>query len=146
LGTPYESIHERFSMKTSDYTLDRLFQNSESAYQSYLNGFLISAISKFTQCVNNLKLRDDDLQEFNIDLDDLEVEILSDLMVVEWCSKEVHSIMEMRRGLNDGDFKVFSEAQHLNSKKDLLVTTREITNRLITEYGYAKLDFSLLEN
>ncbi|MBW3020718.1 hypothetical protein KY334_05455 [Candidatus Woesearchaeota archaeon] len=145
MGTPYEDIHGRFAMKTTDYRLDKLFVSSESAYQSFLNGFLTSAISKFKKCTKNLKLRDEDLQEFSITLDDDEIEILSELMVVEWASKEVHNIMEMKRHLNDTDFKLFSEAQNLKEKNNLLITTREYVGKLILDYGYDNLDMSLLE-
>jgi hypothetical protein len=131
-------------MKVTDFNLDKIYLASTPAYNNYVKGFLVSAIPKFTQCNQKLSQRDDTTQVFNIVLTDLEQEILASMMVVEWCSKEVHSIMELRRFLNDTDFKMFSESQNLREKKDLLITTRESTDKLITQYGYATLDFSLL--
>jgi DNA-binding transcriptional regulator GbsR (MarR family) len=130
-------------MKITDYNLDNLFINDESSYTEYIYGFLISAISNFFKC--NQDLSDRSSTAFTADLSDLEKEILATLMVVEWCTKETNSIMEMRRHLNDTDFKLYSEAQHLKEKRNLLTDSIELVDKKITSYGYHTLDTSLFE-
>ena len=113
MATSFIDVYSRFSMKITDFNLDKIYISSTPVYYNYVKGFLISSISKFTQCNKDLSQRTDISHTFNIDLSDLEIEILAEMMVVEWCGKEVRSIMELRRYLNDTDFKMFSESQNL---------------------------------
>ena len=141
--TSFVDIYSRFSMKVTDYNLDKIYMTSPTAYNNYIKGFLISSISKFTQCNQDLSQRDDLAQTFNMTLTELEQEILSNMMVVEWCSKEVYEVMDLRGVLQDTEFKTFSEAQRLKEKKDLMIVSKEIADKLITQYGYFTIDFSL---
>ena len=142
MATTYDEIYSIFSMKTTDYMLDKIYVASASSYKNYLKPWLISAISKFIICDQDLTDRNDTTQTFNITLTDLEKEILANLMVIEWTSKEVHNIMELRRDLSDTDFKRSSEALNLRAKKELLNDTRESVDKLITQYDYYVTDLS----
>jgi len=142
VATTYDDIYSRYSMKTTDYTLDKMYMTDEDSYKSYLKGFLMSSIALFTQCAKDLTDRNDTTNTFNVTLTDLEQEILSCLMVVEWCSKQTHNLKELERTLGDTDFKLYSESQNLKAKSKLLVETREVTDKLMTQYGYAVVDLS----
>ena len=142
MATPYSNIYERFSMKVTDYNLDTMYNTSTTMYENYIKQFLISAISNFIFCDQDLTDRNDTTQTFNITLTELEQEILSMLMVIEWCSKEVNSIMELRRHLGDTDFKMASESLNLREKKNLLIVSKEDVDKLITRYDYYVTDLS----
>lgn len=140
--TPYQNIYARFALKVQDYTLDELFAKSLEDYESYLRGWLKSAITKFSKCLQDLTDRNDEEQVFNIELTELEEEILATLMEVEWSEKEVKNIMEIRLALSDSDYRRYAEANNLRAKLALQNQLIERADRLIVEYTYANYDFS----
>ena len=141
--TSYIEIYEKFAIKISDYTLDKMYIASTPTYNAYVKGFLINAIPKFTTCNQDLSLRDDTTSTFSIVLTDLEKEILATGMVIEWLSKEVHSILELRRYLSDSDFKLYSESNNLREKRELLNVSEERLEKLKNQYNYTVFDFDL---
>ena len=77
MATPYETIYTRCLAKLEDPTLAML---PEEDLEEMLHGYLMSAIAKHRKCEHDLSDRDDDLKQFNFDLSDLEIEILSILI------------------------------------------------------------------
>ena len=53
---------------------------------------MVSALAKHRKCEHDLSDREEELKQFNIGLADLEMEILSILMVREWISVQLHSV------------------------------------------------------
>lgn len=141
MSTPYQNIFGRFSVKIQDYTLDDLFNSSIEAYESYLLGFLKSAIPKFSNCKANLLDRDDTLKTFNVKLSEREEEILATLMQAEWADKETNNVLEMRLGLSNSDFKRYAEANNLKAKMELRDSLIERADKMIVEYTYQHFDF-----
>lgn len=142
--TNFTDIFGRFSIKIQDYALDKLFQQSESAYNNYIKGFLLNAIPKFTECKSSLSDRDDANMKFNSTLSELEQEILACMMVIEWCEREEKNILDIRLGLNDDEFKRYAEANNLREKRALKIENKEAVDKLIVSYGYATIDFDKL--
>jgi len=141
--TSFTDIYDRFMMKITDHNLDTMFASSESDYEAYIKGFLNEAIANFSNCSKDLT----DLtgEAFTETLTGQEQDILATFMAVAWSSKEVHSIMELKRHLNDTDFKLYAESQHLREKKNLLIVSEEKIESKKNSYGYSELDMSLLE-
>ena len=74
MATPYEKIYDRFSQKITDFNLAEVDDYSlEKMLQSWLN----TAIVKTRKCQHDLSQRDEELQIFNEDLSDLEIELLA---------------------------------------------------------------------
>jgi len=142
-ATSFYDIYAKFAMKTTDYVLDAMYIASTPNYYNYVKGFLLPSIAKFTQYNQDLTQRDDTTQTFSITLTDLEQEILASLMLVEWCSKEVHSVMELRNHMTDTDFRLSPPYLVLRAKQDLLITTREAIDKLITQYTFVGYDFTV---
>ena len=65
-------------------------------------------------------------------------------MVVEWLTKEVNDILNMKNFLQDTDFKTFSSAQNLKEKRELLTTMKEMVDKQIVQYSYNNFDWSKL--
>ncbi len=134
MGTPYSSIFELFQSGLKDPVLDRLYEQSIDDYENYIQPFLLTAISEFTFCKQNLEDRDDELKQFNVTLTTTEKVILSKLMRIAWLEKEIHDINQMKLHLQDSDFKTYSEAQNLKEKKDLLIVEKELVDKHIGYY------------
>lgn len=134
MPTPFSDVFERFQQKIQDYTIDDMYELSTKAYEDYLTGFLKSGLVKFFHCKKDLTSRDDANKTFLIDLSELEQEILSHLMVIEWLEKETNNIMEMRLALSSHDWKRYAESQNLKEKSNLRDKSIETTDNLKMQY------------
>lgn len=147
MSVNYSEIYSLFLSSIKDYKIDRLFKdNDDEGKQAevYMKPFLIKGLVNFNNCKKNLENRDDTDQVFNDDLSTAEKVILSNLMLIEWLTKEVNDILQMKLHLQDSDFKTFSSAQNLREKSVHLNNTREVVDKQITQYGYNNLDWSNL--
>jgi hypothetical protein len=91
-----------------------------------------------------LEDRDDVNKVFNQTLSTDEKVILSNLMIVEWLTKEVNDILGMKLFLQDTDFKTYSQSQNLKEKRELLTTMKEMVDKQIVQYSYNNFDWSKL--
>ena len=144
MGTSYTSIYELFLASIRDYNIDRLFAISLESAEAYMKPFLIRGLVNFTNCKQNLENRDDADQEFDATLTTIEKVILSNLMTVEWLTKEVNDVLQMRLHLQDSDFRTYSEQSNLKGKREHLDITREVIDKQMVQYGYGNLDWSKL--
>ncbi len=112
MATPYEKLYENLLPKFRSYEIPLM---STEEVKDYLHDFLIPAISRFHVCRKDLNDRDDILQRFNIELSDIEIEILSNYMLIEYIDSEyvrVPSLLKVQ--LPSSDFKYYSPANHLD--------------------------------
>ena len=88
MATPYEKIYNRFSQKITDFNLTEVDDYSlDEMLQSWLN----SSIVRIRKCQHDLSKRDDEIQEFEEDLSDLEIELLAMGMVISWLDQSLNS-------------------------------------------------------
>lgn len=140
MATAYTEIYDLFLMIAKDYELDELYASSIPNFSTYLEGFLIYAIADFTSCKQNLELRSDSTNTFNITLTTKEKIILSKLMVIAWLKSKIQNVTQFQLNLNDRDFRLHSEAQNLTAKSNLLAVLREEVSQDMVDYGYGNLD------
>ena len=138
--TAYTEIYDLFLMTAKDYKLDELYNSSVDDFTTYIQGFLIYAISDFTYCKQDLEARDDDAGTFDATLTTKEKIILTRLMVMAWLKSQIQNVTQFQLNLTDKDFKHNSEAQNLNAKKEYYAVLREEVNQDMLEYGYKDLD------
>lgn len=134
--TSYETIYNRALSKIEDPTLAML---PEEDLENMLHGYLMSAIAKHRKCEHDLSDRDEELKQFNFDLSDLEIEILSILMVREWISVQLHSVVNTLQVFGGKEEKWFSQASHI---KEL----REMDDRLRLEAQQLSRDYTYVDN
>ena len=144
MATPYSEVFNLFLASIQDYRINRLYQKSVDDMEKYLMPFLIKAIINFRKCKTDLEDRDDENRIFNQTLSTDEKVILSNLMMVEWLTKEVNDILQMRLYLQDTDFKTYSQANNLREKRELLTTMKEMVDKQIVQYSYNNFDWSKL--
>ena len=112
MATPYEKLYENLLPKFRSYEIPLM---STEEVKDYLHDFLIPAVSRFHVCRKDLNNRDDVIQRFNDDLSDIEIEILSNYLLIEYIDSEyirVPSLLKVQ--LPSSDFKVFSPANFLD--------------------------------
>ena len=145
MSTPYSDIFNLFLASIQDYRINKLYNQSVEQMENYLMPFLIKAITNFRKCKTDLEDRDDTNKVFNQTLSTDEKVILSNLMIVEWLTKEVNDILSLRNFLQDTDFKTYSQANNLKEKRELLTTMKEMVGKQIVQYSYNNFDWSKLE-
>lgn len=144
MSTPYSDVFNLFLTSIQDYRINKLYSQSVEQMENYLIPFLIKAITNFRKCKTDLEDRDDTNKIFNQTLSTDEKVILSNLMIVEWLTKEVNDILGMKLFLQDTDFKTYSQSQNLKEKRELLTTMKDMVDKQITQYSYNNFDWSKL--
>ena len=110
--TSYEKLYDNLLPKFRSYEIPLM---TVEEVKDYLHDFLIPAISRFHVCRKDLNDRDDIIQRFNVELSDIEIEILSNYMLIEYIDAEyvrVPSLLKVQ--LPSSDFKYYSPANHLD--------------------------------
>ena len=107
--TLYSTLYEKCLSKIEDPQLAIL---PEEDLESVLHGWMTSAIAKHRKCTNDLSNRDEKLKQFNVDLTDLELEILSILMCREWVSGQLNSVVNTLQVFSGKETKYYSQASH----------------------------------
>lgn len=132
--TNYSEIFDMFLTKISDLDLFRNLNNTE--LESLMIKYLNLACANFDYCKKNLNKKEDSSQLFFISLDMKEIDILSDLMVLEWIKPYVFNRLNLSSFLGDKEFKIFSQANHTKSLLDLKKATEEEIERKKMKYSW----------
>ena len=149
-NTTYQDINDAFMLMQNDYRLISLYQddvaNSTTNLDTLLYGWMISAIVDFQDlCNEDLSDRNETTQEFNFVMSDENINFLAKTMIKYWLQKEVSDILQMRNKIQT-DFKTYSEAQSLATKKAYLIEVIERLDQDMTKYGYKYFDWTTAKN
>lgn len=110
--TPYEKLYDNLLPKFRSYEIPLM---TVEEVKDFLHDYLIPAISRFHVCRKNLNDRNDILQRFNVELSDIEIEILSNYLLIEYIDSEyIRTPSLLKVQLPSNDFKVFSPANFLD--------------------------------
>ena len=134
MPTSYEKLYENLLPKFRSYEIPLM---TTEEVKDYLHDFLIPAISRFHVCRKDLNDRDDILQRFNVELSDIEIEILSNYLLVEYINSEyIRTPTLLKVQMPSNDFKVFSPANFL----DKLLAMNEVyvkeNETLLSRYAW----------
>lgn len=134
MGTPYEKIYENLLPKFRSYEI--LLMTTEEV-KDYLHDYLIPATTRFHVCRKDLNDRDDNLQMFNVDLSDIEIEILSNYLLLEYIdSNYVRTPTLLKVSLPSTDFKAFSSANHIEKLMNMHKTFLSENEALLSRYAW----------
>lgn len=134
MPTSYEELYENLLPKFRSYEIPLM---SIEEVKDYLHDFLIPAISRFHVCRKDLNDRDDILQRFNIELSDIEIEILSNYMLIEYIDSEyVRTPTLLKVQLPSSDFKAFSPANFLDKLVAMRTTYTKENETLLSRYAW----------
>ena len=134
MATSFSTVIERFLPTVTEYMLMDL---DEQQRDEILTPFVLSAATQFNSiCVRDLNDIDKELGQFNVDLSDEEMDILADLMRVEWLKHKLYNSEIMRNGMSTKDYTVFSPANLQNQIRETYVDAREDAKMRLYLYSY----------
>lgn len=132
--TTYEEIYGMVLSKIKSYEFTRM---SEEDIYAILSDYLKPSISKFKACKQNLSDRSDEIEQFNVQLTDEEIEILSNLMVIEFIdSNYIRVPALMKISLTSKDFYALGQKDHLNAMIAMRDVYKKENSQLISAYSY----------
>jgi hypothetical protein len=134
MATSYEKLYENLLPKFRSYEIPLM---STDEVKDYLHDFLIPAVSRFHVCRKDLNDRDDVVQRFNADLSDIEIEILSNYLLIEYIDSEYIRVPSLLKiSLPSSDFKAFSKANMV--EKLVAMRTKYLTENetLLSRYAW----------
>lgn len=143
-NTNYEAVFAEFKDKITD---PDLITFSEDLQIEMLVAYMKKAISKCKRVVKTVDLdnRDDELMEFDVELPDEVMEIITEWMTVFWLQPFVNNIENLRNSLSTKDFSVFSPANLLEKIGDRYDIARKHARSLTNEYSYIIADMKELK-
>ena len=133
MATPYEKVYNRFLQKISDFNLAEV---DDYSFDKMISGWLNSAVIRVRKCQHDLSKRDDELQEFEEDLSDLEIELLALGMVDAWVSPMLNSTELTLQFVGGKEEKYYSQSQMLSELRNLKKENSLEMNRLHNYYTY----------
>jgi hypothetical protein len=136
--TSYETVYGRALSKITDPTLVLL---PEEDLENMLHGWMLSAIAKHRKCTNDLSNRNEELKQFNFNLTDLEIEIISILMAREWVSGQLLSVTNTMQVFGGKEEKFYSQGAHLAELRELDEQLKFEAQHLSRDYTYADNDY-----
>lgn len=136
MATAYSYIFDLAQMDYSNYELDSLYTASPTNFATYMTGLLVRAIPSFTNCLQDLTLRNDTTKTFTIDLTEKEKDILASLISLQVLKKEILDLRQIRAMVNNGSgANRPSEANLLKEKSQLKIQMMEEIDKKMTDYG-----------
>ena len=109
-------------------------------FQKTCDNFLFNALPQFTECRQNLDY-DAINREFNADLTQLEIYILSRYWVIAWWERENNNAAQIALKLGiKNQYSYNSESQNFKEKQNIIDKLREEVDRATQEYLLLDLD------
>lgn len=134
MPTSYEKLYENLLPKFRSYEIPLM---STEEVKDYLHDFLIPAISRFHVCRKDLNDRDDILQRFNVELSDIEIEILSNYLLIEYIDSEYIRVPTVLKvSLPSTDFKAYSSANMLDKLMAMHKAYLSENETLLSRYAW----------
>lgn len=136
MNTSYEKIYGIFLSKITDYDLASL---SDDELEEYCYNIFISAMTKihsFDQ--NDLSDRDDVKERFNSELTDVEIEIITSQMVIEWVDRKLNTTQLLHMYVGTKDESMASQANHMKTLIELKEKQRSIISSMMRDAKYRK--------
>ena len=134
MSTTYEEIYDLASRKLTDVELPLL---PEEELEDMFHGYLISSISQFRKCKNDLSDRDEDEKQFNVDLLDVEKEILAVLIAKQWLQPQINSALLTKQVFSDKESKFYSQKEMLTGLMSLDEKLKIEAQKLSRDYTYS---------
>ena len=132
--TPYEDIYKSLLPKFRSYEIPLM---TSDEVKEYLHDFLVPAIAKFHVCRKDLNDRNDLLERFNVELSNVEIEILSNYLLLEYIdSCYIRTPTLLKVNLSSSDFNAFSPANFLDKLMAMHKTYLSENETLLSRYAW----------
>jgi predicted Fe-S protein YdhL (DUF1289 family) len=131
MPTPFSKIDDMFLSDISD---DTLLDYTEEERENILDSLRIKAITRFKACKQDLSDRDEVNRVFNQDLSDEVCLIISTIMRKFWLNDKIYNLELLRQRMSTKDWKLTSQANHLQILTELKQELDKEISRMIIEY------------
>lgn len=138
--TNFDQIETLALSIVEDYKLSKLFENNYDNFQKFCDGLLFNALPQFTECRQDLTYNIE-TREFDVDLTNLEIYILSRYWVIAWWERENNNAAQIALKLGiKNQYSYNSESQNFKEKQNVIDKLREEVDRATQEYLLLDLD------
>ena len=138
--TSFDQIETLALSIVEDYKLSKLFENNYDNFQKFCDGLLFNALPQFTECRQDLTYNVE-THEFDVDLTNLEIYILSRYWVIAWWERENNNAAQIALKLGiKNQYSYNSESQNFKEKQNVIDKLREEVDRATQEYLLLDLD------
>jgi predicted Fe-S protein YdhL (DUF1289 family) len=131
MPTPFSKIDDMFLSDISD---DTLLDYTEEERENILDSLRVKAITRFKACKQDLSDRDEVNRVFNQDLSDEVCLIISTIMRKFWLNDKIYNLELLRQRMSTKDWKLTSQANHLQILTELKQELDKEISRMIIEY------------
>lgn len=145
MGTSFNTIYDRALMVIDDYHLNELAQTNTTSFIKFWQGILTLSVPLFIQCENDLTY-DVAEESFNSTLTEMEINILSEIMVLNWFESKTNIVSQFELKLTNREFKTYSESANLKEKRNYLNRLREKYRQDIEDYQLSPENFESIFN
>jgi hypothetical protein len=114
--TSFETIYNTFLSKITD---DMYMELSKEETMPLLLELFENSLHWFEFPRFNLYDYDREIEEYNIDLTQEEINIIATYMIVEWMGQQLATVELIRMKYSGSDFKFTSQANHLHKLQNL---------------------------
>lgn len=135
--TDFETIYEDFLLKIDDIELANY---DDDLADETLLGYLRQAVKSFHYCSQDLTL-DENSGSFNVELTPLEIDIISEFMVVKWLKPKLDNLENLRNALNTNDHSFYSPANLLKQVSERYRRSVREAKSLMNEYTLLASDY-----
>lgn len=132
MATDYSVVYESFLGKITDSDLADM---TEEAANSVMSDLLKQAVVKFSESCKK-DLHTVTVSGWEDDLDDYEIDILSELMVEAWYKPRLNFTELLRNKLSTKDFTTFSPANLQKENRESYELAHSRARSMINEYSF----------
>lgn len=136
MSTPYSSVFEVFLEKITDMELPLM--EDDTVREKILTRYMTNACSRFNKvCLVDLGDRSNETKEFNQELDDEIIDIITENMMVEWLRPKLLFTDNLSNKLNTKDFSHFSPANLLKEIRETYDLINKRARGMINNYSHS---------
>ncbi len=145
MSVSYDLFTGAFLSKISEYEFLKLTEEDRT---EIIDGYMKRAIANFKKnCKYDLSsTSDDDIREFDVDIEDEDIDELSDIisegMIVQWLKSYTYKQELLENILNTRDFTTYSPAELLYRVGNAYSKAQKDYTQMIREYSYNHGDLS----
>jgi hypothetical protein len=134
LATSFDDVYNTFLEKISDSDLLTLDSTNQ---ESLLYGYMIRSCTKFNRiCKVDLTNIDDELKQFNNDLNNEIIDIITTGMIVEWLKPKYLFNENLHNVLNTKDYNQYSPANLLKEIRETYLNSKQEFVSMMNNYSY----------
>lgn len=138
MATTYKELYNSVYSKIKDYDLVEMLENEAD---DILHDYIRPAILKFEDCSQDLSDRDEETAQFNVDLTDINFEILSNFMVIEYLDATfIRNSMMLKAYMSTTDFHKYDNNNVLSKAIEVRDMYKRENKQLMINYSIRDKD------